>query len=126
MSLVTLYLSLSKGGLALPNFLIYYWAAVLVTVRWWFSQPRQNPAVTLEAAILGSYAALSNLVFSGCRAHPGVTEPMRTTIRVWQSSRAVGSGPSAISPHTPLWGNPLLPHLNTIPDPAVSGIARNA
>lgn len=51
-----LYLPLSSGGLALPNSLIYYWAAVLVTMRWLFSQPRLNPAVTLEAGILGSYA----------------------------------------------------------------------
>lgn len=48
-----LYLPLSCEGLAFPNFQIYYWAAVLVTVRWWFSQPRKNPAVTLEATILG-------------------------------------------------------------------------
>lgn len=54
---------MSGGGLSLPNFQLYYQEAVLVTVRWWFYQPRKNPAVTLEAAILGSYAALSNLVF---------------------------------------------------------------
>lgn len=114
----TLYLPLSGGGLALPNLLIYYWTAVLVTARWWFSQPRQNPAVTLEAAILGSYAALSNLVFRGCKAHPGVTVPMKTTFRVWQCSRAAHRDPLEVSPHTPVWGNPLLPHLNTIPDPA--------
>lgn len=53
-----LYLPLSGGCLALQNFFLYYWAAVLVTVRWWFSQPRQNSAV-----ILGSYAALTNLVY---------------------------------------------------------------
>lgn len=115
----TLYFPLSGGGLALPNFLIYYWAAVLVTVRWWFSQPRQNPAVTLEAAILGSYAALSNLVYRGCKAHPCVTGPMKTTIWVWQSSRAAGIKPATVSPHTPLWGNPLLSHLNTVLDPAM-------
>lgn len=35
-----------------------------------FSQPKQNPAVTLEAAILGSYVALSNLVFRDVRQTP--------------------------------------------------------
>lgn len=29
----TLQLPMSQGGLALPNFKFYYWAAVLVTVR---------------------------------------------------------------------------------------------
>lgn len=99
----------------LPNFLLYYWAAVLVTVRWWFSQPRQNPAVRLEAAILGSYAALSNFVFRGVKALYSLTVPMR--IRVWQDARAVFYKPNCLSPHTPLLGNPRLPHLNSIPDP---------
>lgn len=113
-----LYLPLSGGGLPLPNFLMYYWAAVLVTVRWWFSQPRQNPAVTLEAALLGSYAALSNLPYRGPRADPAVTSPMKTTIQVGKSSRASLLKQAHISPHTPLWANPMLPHLFTIPYPA--------
>lgn len=58
----TLQLSLTEGGLSLPNFKKYYWAAILVTVRWWFAQDNTNPAVNLEAAILGSYSELSNLV----------------------------------------------------------------
>lgn len=110
-----LYLPLSSGGLALPNFLMYYWAAVLVTVRWWFAQPQLNPAVTLESAILGSYAALSNLPYRGVKAGAEVTGPMRATIQVWRSSRAALLGGSSI---TPLWANPMLPHLLTIPDPA--------
>lgn len=114
-----LYLPLSSGGLALPNFQIYYWAAVLVTVRWWFSQPRENPAVTLEVAVLGSYATLSNLAFRGRQADPAVTTPMKTTIKAWQEARVIYAKPFHVSPHKPLWGNPLLPHLNSLPDPSV-------
>lgn len=33
----TLQLPLTRGGLALPNLQLYYWAAVLVTVLWWCS-----------------------------------------------------------------------------------------
>lgn len=88
LALSTLQSSLGQGGSALPNFQLYYWAAILVTARWWFSLPRDNPAVTLEAAILGSYAALSNLVFRGVRAHPNLTTLMRTTIMVWHRARA--------------------------------------
>lgn len=92
-----LYLPLSGGGgLALPNFQIYYWAAVLVTIRWWFSQPTQNPEVTLEAAILGSFAALSNLPFRGLRASLSMTTLMRTTVRVWQEARKIYGKPNYI------------------------------
>lgn len=80
LALTTLQLPVMQGGLSLPNFLIYYWAAILVTVRWWFSQPRDKPAVTLEAAIMGSYAALSNLAYRGVKSHPRVTGLKRTTI----------------------------------------------
>lgn len=49
-----LHLPFDWNSMALSNFLIYNWAAVLVTVGWWFAQPRDNAAVTLEAALLGS------------------------------------------------------------------------
>lgn len=65
MALSTLQLPLGAGGLSLPNFQLYYWAAVLVIIRWWFLQPQDNPAVTLEVAIVGLYSTLSNLVFLG-------------------------------------------------------------
>lgn len=97
-----LYLPMSGGGLALPNFQLYYWAAILVTVQWWFSQPKQNPATTLEAAILRFYAALSNLVFKGLRASPLMTSLMRTTVRVWQEARVVYRWSNRISPHITL------------------------
>lgn len=114
-----LYLPLLSEGLALPNRPLYCWAAVLVTVQWWFSQPRLNPAVTLEAAILGSYAALSNLAFGGRRAFPSITIPMQTMVRAWQEARAIYKKPFHISPHMPLWGNPMLPHLLTLTDPSL-------
>lgn len=88
-----------------------------MTVRWWFDQPRQNPAVTLEAAVLGSYATLSNLPYRGPRAHPQTTTLMRTTIQVWQRARAIYKADSVILPHTPLWGNPMLSHLYKLPGP---------
>lgn len=89
-----------------------------MTVRWWFSQPCQNPAVTLEAAVMGSYAALSNLPYRGIKATPAVTGPMKTTIHVWRSSRGALLQPATVSPHIPLWANPMLPHLFSVPDPA--------
>lgn len=101
----------------MPHFQLYYLAAVLVTVHWWFSQPRQNPAVLLEAPILGSYADLSNLVYRGPKAHPAVTTLMKTIVRVWQQAGDIYKTDSTLSPHTPLWGNPLPKHCYQVPDP---------
>lgn len=44
---------------------------------------------------------------------------MRTTIKVWEQLTAKLNPPGVISPYTPLWGNPRLPHLLSIPDPAI-------
>lgn len=76
-----------------------------------------NHQRTLEAAILGSYAALSNLVYRGPKAHPATMTPMKTTIRIWQQAGAIYRAESTFSPHTPLWGNPQLNHYYQLPDP---------
>lgn len=117
--MTTLQLPVTQGGLSLPDFQVYFWAAVLVTVRWWFSQPCDNPAVTLEAAIMGSYSSLSNVVFRGMKSHPGITDLMNTTITVWNRARNSFNNPERFSPHIPLWGNPRLPYLQPVPDPQV-------
>lgn len=119
MAKVKLQLPTSLGGLALPCLLKYYWAAVLVTVKWWLSGEPANPASSLEAALLGSYAELRNLIHRGPRSNSRVTFPMTTTLKVWESvARQVG-GSGIWSPETPLWGNPRLPHFRSIPDPIV-------
>lgn len=45
----TLCLPVRCGGLASPNFLVYYCAAVFVSVYWWFISYQANTAVCLEA-----------------------------------------------------------------------------
>lgn len=84
-----------------------------------FTQSRTNPSVNLEAEILGSYSALNKLVFRGPKAHPTMTTPMRMTTRVWEQMSARLNTTNTISPYTPLWGNPRLHHLQSIPDLAV-------
>lgn len=59
---MTLQLPVMLGGLAVPCFLKYYWAAVLVTVKWWLAEDPANPAFTVEAALMGSYSELRNLI----------------------------------------------------------------
>lgn len=115
----TLQIALSEGGLALPNFRIYYWTAVLISVRWWFTQDQSNPSVNLEAAILGSYSELSNIVYRGPRSTMQTTISMRTTVRVWKQVSKHIEELQTFSPHIPLWGNSSLPHLRTVPDPQV-------
>lgn len=102
----TLQLPLCFEGLALPCFKHYYWAAVMLTVRYWFAQSHTNPLVNLEATILRSYSALSNLVFRGPRAHSEMTTSMQTTCKCGENFLAKLNKANTISPYTPLWGNP--------------------
>lgn len=113
----TLQLTLSQGRFAPhPNLQLYYWAGVLVLVHWWFNDSTQNPATTLEV-LLGSYAALTNLICRGPKAHLRVTGPMCTMLRVWVQVRGIYKTEGTFSPHNPLWGYPHLRHLTPIPEP---------
>lgn len=56
-------------------------------------------------------------MFRGPRAHPDMTISMRTTVGVWEQMSRNLTGTNTISPYTPLWGNPKLKHLQTVPDP---------
>lgn len=68
----TLHLSVQLGGLALPNFQVYYWVAVLVTIYWWFEGSWANAAVCVEAAYLGSLSDFQNLVYRGAVAYADI------------------------------------------------------
>lgn len=95
----TLQLPITLGGLTLPCFIKYYWAAILVTVRRWLSEEPVNPASTLEAALLDSYSELWNLVHRGPRSNPNMTPSMRTTLLVWDTVRLKVEKPSSWCPH---------------------------
>lgn len=70
-----------------------------------------DAGIVLEAAIVGSYKAVMHLLFRGSRAQYPITISMRAIVRAWAvSSKAVTGDCTAISPHTPLWKNPQLPH----------------
>lgn len=70
------------GGLALPDCRTYYWAAVLVIVRWWYVLSRSNAAMCLEAAVLGSLQELGNLIYRGHRVYMDLPHPTRMTLKV--------------------------------------------
>lgn len=85
----TLYLPPRLGGLALPNFRVYFWAAMLVSVYWWFQGSRANAAICLEAAFLGSLLDLQNIIYRAYQFLPG---PTYTTWRVRRAGPESGSG----------------------------------
>lgn len=111
----TLHLPVKLGGLALPNFQIYFWAAVLVTTYWWFEGSHDNSAVYVEAACLGSLSDLQNLPNRGVGSCADVLSPTRPTLWGWTAARRRFYQEARWTPVQPLWGNPNFVH----PDPHV-------
>lgn len=83
-------------------------------MRWWFAQDKSNLVVNLEVALQDSYSQLSNLVYRGPRYSPQVTVPMKM-IAAWKQVTLSLSNPNTVFLHTPLWSNPTLLHLNSVP-----------
>lgn len=104
-------------GLVLPNFQVYFWAAMLVSVYLWFQGSSANAATCLRAAFLGSLMDLRNLIYRGPRAYRFLPGPTHTTFRIWRAATRRLSTSGQLSPAQPLWGNPGLPHFHTVPDP---------
>lgn len=94
----TLQLAVGSVVLALPNLQVYYWATILVMVRWWFTRSRAKAAVCLEAAIVGSLTKLANLVYRGPRAYEFLPYPTRITLRVLAVARKQFLQPHQWSP----------------------------
>lgn len=86
----------------------------------WFMSDATNAAVALEAAVMGSYKALWNVLFWGTSAPNLLSTSMKMVLRAW--SGAAGprvADPQVRSPNTPLWINPSLPEFYSIPDPVL-------
>lgn len=81
----TLKAPYEHGGLALPNMYIYYIAVQLSYASWWLRADANNPAVVLEAALVGSYEALANLVYrEGRYPIKHYTSLMAATVSTWK------------------------------------------
>lgn len=115
----TFHFPVHLRGLALPNFQVYYWAAVLVTAYWWFEGSHSNAAVCVDMAYLGSLLDLQNLVYRGAGAYADVPAPTKTTLQVLVAARWWFMVEGHWSPVQPLWGNPRLAHLRLVPAPQV-------
>uniref|UniRef100_A0A803JGS2 Reverse transcriptase domain-containing protein n=1 Tax=Xenopus tropicalis TaxID=8364 RepID=A0A803JGS2_XENTR len=108
-SLQTLQLPITSGGLATPNPYMYYLASRLVVAWRWTSPSLTNAATLLELQIIGSQEELKNLLYRGTNYTKQATQPMRTTVSAWK--KAQNFFPK-VQPHcsqyTPLWHNPNL------------------
>lgn len=92
-----------QGGLAAPDFYLYFLAGQLVFAHRWLTVPEDKAVIALEAAIVGSYEALTHLVFRGSSAPYPITSTMSATMRAWAvTSKAEAGDCTEISPHTPL------------------------
>lgn len=116
--LSTLMRPTTQGGMAFPDCYKYFLATQLVTVAWWLHPDKTNSSTALEATIVGSFEALQFLIFRGPRAPYHLTPSMRTTLRAWRAGLDIEKYKSTeISPNTPIWLNPTLPHIYKLPDP---------
>lgn len=92
----------------------------MVVARRWLLRDDGDAANVLEAAHLGSHESLSFLLHRGTSALSSPTDSMRVTIRTWDRAKVLMKSQTDVwSPDTPLWFNPKLPHLGTIPDPII-------
>lgn len=109
-----------QGGLALPDLFKYFIAGQMVVARRWLLRDDGDAANVLEAAYRGSFESLSFLLYRGTSAMSSPTDSMGVTIRAWDRAKVLMKSQSDVwSPDTPLWFNPKLLHLNTIPDPII-------
>lgn len=118
--LTTLMRPLSQGGMAFPDCYKYFLATQLVTVVWWLNPDKTNVASALEATVAGSWESLQYLIYRGPCAPHLLTPSMLTTLRAWKMGLAIEKhSQMGISPNTPLWLNPNLPHFYKSIDPQI-------
>lgn len=78
-----------QGGLALPGLYKYLLAGQMVFARHWLLRDDEDAAKVLEAAILGSYEGLSNLVYRGSQVQSPITGSIRVTIQAWDRVQVI-------------------------------------
>ncbi|KAG9283901.1 WD repeat-containing protein 3 isoform X1 [Astyanax mexicanus] len=106
-----LYLPYDRGGLQVPNFLWYYWAAQIKAIMHWFSNEPKNSWVEIESCTT-SPLPLKLYLFSDsfknlCKKthNPFV----KNSIKVWHKVQTHLGIDSDLSGFTPIWGNHRFP-----------------
>lgn len=101
-----------EGGLSLPNFRNYYWAANIQKLLYWLAEDNDSLPVWVQMEKLSSRYSLSSILSSSLSLSPALVgdNPIaRETIAIWRQLRKhFGlSGPSILTP--------LLKNCNFIP-----------
>ncbi len=109
--LTHLYLPYERGGLQIPNFLWYYWAAQIRATMYWFMDNASIPWVSIEQATtsplpLNLYLHANSLNSLLKTAHNPF---VKNTIKVWYKVQAHLNTESGLSGFTPIWGNHRFP-----------------
>lgn len=106
--LTLLYLPYDRGGLKLPNFQWYYWAAQLRTIMYYFSSESAPAWVDIESLSLTPKLTLNTYMFSASikKLREQTTNPfVLNMINVWYNVRDLLGENSLISHFSPIWGN---------------------
>ena len=106
-----LYLPYDRGGLQVPNFLWYYWAAQIKAIMHWFSNEPKNSWVEIENYIT-SPLPLKLYLFSDSLKNllKNTHNPfVKNSIIVWHKVQSHLGIDSDISGFTPIWGNHQFP-----------------
>lgn len=102
-----LYLPYERGGLQLPNFLWYYWAAQLRAAMFWFSKQSNLSWLQVEKLATKGLSLDSFLYSAPLKVLiKGTDNPfVKNTIAIWyEAHKFLGDLPD-LSRFSPLWGN---------------------
>ncbi|XP_072012556.1 peroxisomal membrane protein PEX14 isoform X1 [Engystomops pustulosus] len=123
-SLALLQAPKARGGLAAPDLYLYYLASQLVYAQWWIDIDMGNAATALAGALVGSYEALTNLLYR-YKSPSDTPLPLRTVAVCWRRAQSLVEPSSSppLSPRTPLWLNPWLSHFLSLPGWTMWGAA---
>ena len=105
--LTLLYLPFERGGLKVPNFIWYYWAAQISAAMFWFSDISTIPWVSIEN-VNTSPLPLKLYLYSNTLTNllKDTHNPfVKNTIRVWYKIQSYFKIDPVISGFTPIWGN---------------------
>lgn len=87
----------------MPNFYKHFLAGQLTFAHCWLTTPLDDTSVSLKAACVGSYKALSHLVYRGLKSPYSLTSSMRSVIKAWSVAQGfTPSSPDRLSPNVPL------------------------
>lgn len=96
--------AVDSWGPSLSHLFVFFLAAMLTHAHNWLLSDTSSAAVTLEAAIVGSYDSLWNVLFRGIKALHFPATFKRTVIRAWfMATGPMGAELQVCSPNTPLW-----------------------